>query len=89
MEPLADAELLTEVVRALVDDTERVKVWERVDDEETYLRIDVSDQDRGKVIGKEGATIRALRVLFGRIGAVDKRKIFLEIEGDFRREGVK
>jgi uncharacterized protein len=84
MDPLENDELLTEVIRALVDQPEKVKVAERRSNGHSHLTIEVEPQDRGKVIGREGKTMNALRILFGRIGAAEGRKIFLRVHGDTR-----
>jgi predicted RNA-binding protein YlqC (UPF0109 family) len=84
MDPMEEQELLTEVVRALVDNPHVVQVHERRSNGASHMIICVDAQDRGKVIGRSGATMRAMRVLFGRIAAVEGRKIFLHVEGDER-----
>lgn len=63
--------LLQELVKALVDAPGDVRI-ERSSTETTndsLLLIHVAPNDRGKVIGKQGATITALRTLFGRVAA--------------------
>lgn len=84
MDPLENADLLTEVIRALVDRPEDVRVSERRQEDASHFTIFVSPEDRGKVIGRSGAIMRALRILFGRIGAVEGKKIFLNVAGDTR-----
>jgi len=85
MDPLENSELLTELVRALVDHPHAVSVSEKQKNgTESHMLISVHRNDRGKVIGRNGTTVKALRVLFGRIAAVEGRKIFLRVEGDSR-----
>jgi predicted RNA-binding protein YlqC (UPF0109 family) len=84
MDPMVEQDLLTEVIRALVDNPHAVRVYERRANGASHMRIEVDARDRGKVIGKSGTTMRALRVLFGRIAAVEGRKIYLHVEGDDR-----
>jgi len=67
-----------------VDKPEVVRVAETRRNGSSHMTIEVDAGDRGKVIGREGKTMRALRVLFGRIAAVEGRKIFLRIDGDTR-----
>jgi len=55
--------LLTELARALVDDTESVRVDIIPDGEATVLRLFVAPDDVGKVIGKQGRTARSLRTI--------------------------
>ncbi len=63
MPPSAVAEDLLSVVRLLVDDPRSVAVEEVATDGGTELRVAVSESDRGKVIGRHGRTIDALRSL--------------------------
>ena len=43
------------------------------------IRIAVASTDLGKIIGKQGRTARALRVLTGAMGMATKQRITLEI----------
>lgn len=79
-DPLEISVLLTEVIRALVDKPEVVKVTEQGSESSTsLLLIDVDPSDVGKVLGKDGRTVKALREIFTKIAAVDKRKAILEV----------
>ena len=55
--------LILELGRALVDETESVKVEVMAAAESTVLRLHVSPSDIGKVIGKQGRTARSLRTI--------------------------
>jgi predicted RNA-binding protein YlqC (UPF0109 family) len=57
-------ELLTYLVRALVDDPDSVSV-ERFEEEDgtVVLELHVADDDAGKVIGRGGRTAQALRAV--------------------------
>lgn len=71
-EPLSHADLLEEVVRALVTNQEAVSInEEKISEDHISLSITVAPEECGKIIGKEGATIRALRYLFTCVGAAD------------------
>ena len=56
-----DKEFLEYVVKALVDDPEQVKVDRRVDEMGVLITLDVAADDMGKIIGRDGATAKALR----------------------------
>jgi uncharacterized protein len=58
----AAADLLA-VVRLLVDDAKEARVEAREQGTDQLLEIHVPGADRGKVIGRRGRTIEALRVL--------------------------
>lgn len=52
---------LFEIVSLLVDKPEEVIVEEKNEDGIIYFSVNVAKEDMGKVIGKEGKIIRALR----------------------------
>ena len=53
--------LLLVLVRALVDDPERVEVSATESDSRVDLELRVAPDDMGRVIGRQGRTIRAIR----------------------------
>lgn len=66
------------LIRSLVDHPDDIVIDERVDGEATILTIHTHPDDIGKVIGKSGRIIRALRDLMKVIAA--KRNIYVDIE---------
>ena len=67
------------IVKALVDDSEKVDIREVEQRGATLIEVRVAPNDVGKIIGKQGRTIRALRSL-ARIGGTKKnRRYLLEI----------
>ena len=56
-------ELLEALARALVKEPSRVRVTEWTEDGVVHLDLEVSDLDRGRVIGRGGRTADALRTL--------------------------
>ena len=55
--------LVGAVVRALVQDTEAVTTVTRFEDGRCEVTVSVAAEDVGKVIGKQGRTVRALRTI--------------------------
>ena len=66
------------LVCALVDKSSEVRVDERIDGDATILVIHANPDDYGKIIGKSGRIIRALRDLMKIIAA--KRNIYVDVE---------
>ena len=56
-------QLVLHLARGLVREPGRVRVHEHVEGGETVLELEVAPADRGRVIGREGRTASALRVL--------------------------
>jgi predicted RNA-binding protein YlqC (UPF0109 family) len=58
-------ELLEFLVRSLVDDPEAVQIDEVENGADAILRIHVAQGDVGKVIGRQGRTVKAIRAVLG------------------------
>jgi predicted RNA-binding protein YlqC (UPF0109 family) len=67
------------IVKALVDDKEAVDVREVQGNGTTRIEIRVAATDMGKVIGRQGRTVRALRSLVHAAGVKQHRRIVLDI----------
>ncbi len=67
----ADQSFIEYVVKSMVDYPDDVVIVRTVDDLGTLLELRVHPSDIGKVIGKEGQTIKSLRVLLRVVGAKD------------------
>ena len=70
---------IEKVVKALVDDSEAVDIREIDRNGATLIEVRVAPQDVGKIIGKQGRTIRALRSLARIAGAKKNHRCLLEI----------
>jgi predicted RNA-binding protein YlqC (UPF0109 family) len=67
-------ELVLLIAKALVDNPDQTEVKEIAGEKTTVLELKVADRDRGKVIGKEGRIIKAIRVIVNSASAkLDKR----------------
>ena len=70
-------EFITFVVKQLVSQPQDVVITIEKKGEADFLEIKVAPEDRGRIIGREGHTIKALRAL---VEAVDpKNKVLLEL----------
>ena len=67
------------IVKALVDYPERVVVKETKGITTTILELGVHEGDIGKVLGKKGVTIGALRTILSAAAAKERRRIILEL----------
>ena len=56
-------ELLEDIIRAIVDDVDAVKVNILDTESTTIYELHVAKEDVGKVIGKKGRNITALRII--------------------------
>lgn len=67
------------VAKALVDKPEDVQVTEVEGEQASILELRVAKEDLGKVIGKQGRTVRAIRTLLGAASSKAKKRVVLEI----------
>jgi predicted RNA-binding protein YlqC (UPF0109 family) len=68
------------IVKSLVDDSETVDIREvEQRNGATLIEVRVAPADVGKIIGKQGRTIRALRSVARIAGARQNRRYLLEI----------
>ena len=72
-------ELVTMIVRALVDDPEQVSVNKIEGERSIILEVRVAADDLGKVIGKGGRIANALRTLVRAAGAKERKSIWVDI----------
>ncbi|MAZ61129.1 MAG: RNA-binding protein [Candidatus Marinimicrobia bacterium] len=74
--------LLNDMVRAIVDRPEEVNVSINENDTTKIYELTVGEGDLGKVIGKKGRNINALRIILSAVTAKegDKRAILEVIE---------
>ncbi|WP_092235500.1 KH domain-containing protein [Desulfobacula phenolica] len=67
------------IVQVLVDEPELVCVTEICGKNISILELQVSKSDVGKVIGKQGRTANALRIILSAVSAKAKKRVVLEI----------
>jgi predicted RNA-binding protein YlqC (UPF0109 family) len=72
-------ELLTYVARQLVDLPDQVEVREIEGERSIILELRVAPEDMGKVIGRQGKTAQALRILVKAAGLRDGKRVMVEI----------
>lgn len=72
-------EAIEKLVKALVDNSDAVTVEESSERSATTLKVRVDNADMGRLIGREGKTIKALRSLIHAAGQKSGQRIQLEI----------
>jgi predicted RNA-binding protein YlqC (UPF0109 family) len=73
------AELLAYLARELVDDPDAVRVDAEERDGALVLRLHVAPDDVGKVIGRGGRIVRALRTVVRASAAREGRRVLVEV----------
>lgn len=70
---------LTYVLESIVDDKDQLHIDVKVDELGILMTVRVSDRDMGKLIGKGGQTVKALRTLLRIVGGNLQQRINLKI----------
>lgn len=75
-------QLIISIVKGLVDDKESVNVTrdEPLEDGTVVYHINVSAEDMGRVIGKQGRIAKAIRTVVRAAAVRDGKKVAVEID---------
>ncbi len=73
---------LIRLIRLLVDEPEQVEIEEVSGRDSILFELQVAPEDLGKVIGRQGRTIRAVRSLLAARGSRDGERYDFEIIED-------
>lgn len=68
------------IVKQLVDKPEKVKIEESMPNQNTIeLKVEVEKNDIGKIVGKKGKNINALRTLLTAVAAKEHHRATLQV----------
>lgn len=72
-------DILTFIISGIVDKSESVEITEEENQGIVNLVVKVDPQDMGKIIGKEGKVIKAIRNLMRIPGVLQGKKIYITL----------
>jgi predicted RNA-binding protein YlqC (UPF0109 family) len=72
-------ELVEYLVKSLVDRPEDILIAEKEQDNDIAMELRVASEDVGKVIGKNGYTINAIRTVLQAAASSHKKRVRLDI----------
>jgi hypothetical protein len=72
--------LVTFLAKNLVDAPDQVSVEEVSDDAGVRFTLKVAEEDKGKIIGKQGKVVKAIRAVLGIPAAKSDLKAALDLE---------
>ncbi len=76
----SDKQFLEYLVKNLVDHPDDVHVDRKVDELGVLLTLKVNAQDMGQVVGRQGMTAKAIRMLLRIVGVKNNARVNLKIE---------
>jgi predicted RNA-binding protein YlqC (UPF0109 family) len=72
-------ELVQFLVRQLVNNPDAVEVNETRGDSASVIEVRVAKEDLGRLIGKQGRTVRSIRTILNAVASRTNRRVVLEI----------
>ncbi len=75
----SDQHFVEYIVKQIVDNPDQVVVERSVDEMGVLLTLTVARDDMGKIIGKDGQTAKAIRILLRVIGSKNNARVNLKI----------
>jgi hypothetical protein len=68
------------LVKSLADRPEGASVQDSESDGAVTLKLVVAEEDKGKIIGKKGKVIKAIRSLVSAAGAKEQKTVVVDID---------
>jgi len=75
-------EAVEKIVRSLVGEPDAVEVSEFADGKNVRIELRVADSDMGRIIGREGRTVKAIRSLLYAAGQKHGKRFMLDLVED-------
>ena len=75
-------EAVEKIVTALVGEPDAVEVTENADGKNVRIEVRVADHDMGRIIGREGRTVKAIRSILFAAGQKHGKRFHLDLIED-------
>jgi len=72
-------EMVEYIAKTLTDDPDAVRISEAIGETVIMIEMNVASEDMGRMIGRKGQTINAIRSLARILGAKMEKKVSVEI----------
>ena len=72
-------EIVELMAKSLVDNPDKVQVSQLDGEQSSIIELKVAPEDVGKIIGKQGRNVQAIRVILGAAGMKLKKRFNLEL----------
>ena len=74
-------ELVSFLAKSLADNPDVIVIEEREQDDTVVMELKLASDDMGKIIGKNGNTINAIRTVLQAVASSHKKRVKLEVAG--------
>ncbi len=71
-------EILETIILNLVDNKEEVSIMEKDEEKTISYEVKVAAEDMGRVIGKQGRTAKAIRMVMKSVAGKEHKKVVIE-----------
>jgi uncharacterized protein len=75
-------EAVEKIVKSLVGEPDAVEVLEKADGKNVRIEVRVAESDMGRVIGREGRTVKAIRSILFAAGQKHGKRFHLDLLED-------
>ena len=75
-------EAIEKLIKALVGEPDAVEVSEHADGKNVRIELRVAESDMGRIIGREGRTVKAIRSLLYAAGQKQGKRFMLDLIED-------
>ncbi len=76
---MAMKQVLTDIVKSIVDNPDEVVVLEKVSGDMSILELSVAKDDMGKVIGRQGRVAKCIRTVMRAAAAKENKRVIVDI----------
>jgi predicted RNA-binding protein YlqC (UPF0109 family) len=67
------------IARALVDKPDKIQISQIDGEQSSIIELKVAPEDVGKIIGKQGGNVQAIRIILSAAGMKLKKRFILEV----------
>ena len=76
---MAMKQVLTDIVKSIVDNPDEVVVLEKVSGDMSILELSVAKDDMGKVIDRQGRVAKCIRTVMRAAAAKENKRVIVDI----------
>ncbi len=71
-------EILETIILNIVEDKEAVAISEKLEDKTVTYEVKVAESDMGRIIGKQGKTAKAIRMIMKAVSGKEHKRAVIE-----------